>query len=350
MLTSKRIMKLGLWVAVAVLLVAGWSWISLNQYLDEPLSLQETYRYELKPGSNYIRVVNELKQAGLLDETRYLRWYGRLTGKARQIKAGEYEITPGMTARQLVELLISGKVRQYALTLVEGWNFRQVMDAVNSHAALEHTLQGMSNEQIMERLGHEGEHPEGRFLPDTYHFPKNLSDVAFLKRAYDAMAQTLAREWEGRAVGLPLKTPYDALILASIVEKETGLASERQAIAGVFVRRLEKRMRLQTDPTVIYGMGDRYKGNIRKSDLLEDTPYNTYRRSGLPPTPIAMPGRDAIHATLHPDDSKNIYFVSRGDGSHQFSATLEEHNNAVIKYQLKGRKRPFSSYNPSTTK
>ena len=202
----------------------------------------------------------------------------------------------------------------------------------------------------MERLGHAGEHPEGRFLPDTYHFPKNLTDVAFLKRAYDAMTQTLAREWEGRAVGLPLKTPYEALILASIVEKETGLASERQAIAGVFVRRLNKGMRLQTDPTVIYGMGDRYKGNIRKSDLQEDTPYNTYRRFGLPPTPIAMPGRDAIHATLHPDDSKNIYFVSRGDGSHHFSATLEEHNNAVIKYQLKGRKRPFSSYNPSTDK
>jgi UPF0755 protein len=243
-------------------------------------------------------------------------------------------------------MMISGKVRQYALTLVEGWNFRQVMDAVQSHPSLAHTLQGLENAAIMAQLGHPDEHPEGRFLPDTYHFPKGLSDVAFLQRAYDAMAQTLAQEWEGRAVGLPLQTPYEALILASIVEKETGLASERQAIAGVFVRRLEKRMRLQTDPTVIYGMGERYDGNIRKQDLLEDTPYNTYRRLGLPPTPIAMPGRDAIHATLHPDDSQNIYFVSRGDGSHHFSATLEEHNNAVIKYQLKGRKRPFSSYNP----
>jgi len=348
LLTSKRIVKASLLLVFAVVLAAGWWWMSLNQYLDEPLPLKESYSYELKPGSNYIRVLNELNQAGLLGETHYLRWYGRLTGKARHIKAGEYEIPAGMTARQLVDMLISGKVRQYALTLVEGWNFRQVMDAVHSHPSLEHTLQGMSDEALMERLGHAGEHPEGRFLPDTYHFPKNLSDVAFLQRAYNAMASLLAQEWEARAVGLPLDTAYEALILASIVEKETGLASERQAIAGVFVRRLEKRMRLQTDPTVIYGMGERYKGNIRKSDLLEDTPYNTYRRFGLPPTPIAMPGRDAIHATLHPDDSKNIYFVARGDGSHHFSATLEEHNNAVIKYQLKGRKQPFSSYNPST--
>ncbi len=345
---SKRVVKLGLLLVIAIVLVAGWWWLSLNQYLDEPLPLQESYSYELKPGSNYIRVVNELSEAGLITEARYLRWYGRLTGKARQIKAGEYAIPAGMTARQLLEMLISGKVRQYALTLVEGWNFRQVMQAVDDHPSLEHTLQGMSNEAIMERLGHPGEHPEGRFLPDTYHFPKNLSDVAFLKRAYTAMASVLAQEWESRAVGLPFETPYDALILASIVEKETGLASERQAIAGVFVRRLNKRMRLQTDPTVIYGMGERYKGNIRKSDLQEDTPYNTYRRAGLPPTPIAMPGRDAIHATMHPDNSKSIYFVARGDGSHQFSATLEEHNDAVIKYQLKGRKRPFSSYNPST--
>ena len=348
MLTSKRIVKVGLLLVLAVVLAAAWWWMSLNQYLDEPLAVKESYSYELKPGANYIRVMNELSQAGLISETHYLRWYGRLTGKARQIKAGEYVIPAGMTARQLVDMLISGKVRQYALTLVEGWNFRQVMEAVHNHPSLEHTLQEMNNTAIMERLGHPGEHPEGRFLPDTYHFPKGLSDVAFLKRAYDAMASVLAREWEVRAVGLPLETSYEALILASIVEKETGLASERQAIAGVFVRRLEKRMRLQTDPTVIYGMGERYKGNIRKSDLQEDTPYNTYRRAGLPPTPIAMPGRDAIHAALHPDDSKNIYFVARGDGSHHFSATLDEHNNAVIKYQLKGRKRPFSSYNPPT--
>jgi UPF0755 protein len=344
----KRLLQLGLLLTLLLAAAVAWLWYDVNHYLDEPMPIEQSQGYELKPGSNFVRVINELKETGMITQSRYLRWYGRLTGKARRIKAGEYEVTVGLTPRQLLDMMVIGKVRQYALTLVEGWNFRQVMDAVLSHPSLEHTLTGLTNEQVMERLGHAGEHPEGRFLPDTYHFPKNLTDVAFLKRAYDAMTQTLAREWEGRAVGLPLKTPYEALILASIVEKETGLASERQAIAGVFVRRLNKGMRLQTDPTVIYGMGDRYKGNIRKSDLQEDTPYNTYRRFGLPPTPIAMPGRDAIHATLHPDDSKNIYFVSRGDGSHHFSATLEEHNNAVIKYQLKGRKRPFSSYNPST--
>lgn len=342
----KRLVKLSLLVLLLATTSAAWLWFDVNQYLDEPMPIEQNQSYELKPGSNFVRVVNELKQAGLISQSRYLRWYGRLTGKARRIKAGEYELTVGLTPRQLLDMMISGKVRQYALTLVEGWNFQQVMDAVHSHPSLEHTLQDLDNVAIMSQLGHPDEHPEGRFLPDTYHFPKGLSDVAFLQRAYEAMAQTLAQEWEERAVGLPLQTPYEALILASIVEKETGLASERQAIAGVFVRRLEKRMRLQTDPTVIYGMGERYNGNIRKQDLLEDTPYNTYRRYGLPPTPIAMPGREAIHATLHPDDSQNIYFVSRGDGSHHFSATLEEHNNAVIKYQLKGRKQPFSSYTP----
>jgi len=344
----KRFIKLSTVLLLIAAVAVTWIWFDVNQYLDEPLPVEQTQAYEIKPGANFVRVVNELKLAGLISQSRYLRWYGRLTGKARQIKAGEYEIPVGLTPRQLLDMMVIGKVRQYALTLVEGWNFRQVMDAVHSHPSLEHTLQGLNDTAIMTQLGYADEHPEGRFLPDTYHFPKGLSDVAFLQRAYDAMAQTLAQEWEERAAGLPLRSPYEALILASIVEKETGLASERQAIAGVFVRRLERGMRLQTDPTVIYGMGERYDGNIRRQDLLEDTPYNTYRRAGLPPTPIAMPGREALHATMHPDESQNIYFVSRGDGSHHFSATLEEHNNAVIKYQLKGRKKPFSSYTPPT--
>lgn len=339
-------LKLILLVTLLAGIVVGAVWLQMQRYLDTPLRLQTSQTYELKPGSNFIQVVNELKQTGVLDEGRYLRWYGRISGEARQIKAGEYLIPVGITPRQLLGMLTRGKVRQYALTLVEGWNFRQVMMAVNDHPALVHTLGDLDNATIMVRLGHPDEHPEGRFLPDTYLFPKGLSDVAFLQRAYQAMQQVLDKEWTNRASGLPFKTPYEALILASIVEKETGLASERRAIAGVFVRRLEKRMRLQTDPTVIYGMGKQYKGNIRKQDLLQDTPYNTYRRFGLPPTPIAMPGREAIHATLHPDETDNIYFVARGDGSHQFSATLEQHNEAVIKFQLKGRRQPFSSYNP----
>ncbi|HID49691.1 MAG TPA: endolytic transglycosylase MltG [Chromatiales bacterium] len=339
-------LKLVLAVILLGNLAAGGAWLLIQRNLDTPLPLQAERAYELTPGANFNQVINELKQAGILDETRTLRWYGRLSGEARKIKAGEYAILPGTTPRQLLAMFVAGKVRQYALTLVEGWNFAQVMEAVNRHPALRHSLPGLDNATIMARLGHPGEHPEGRFLPDTYHFPKGLSDVDFLKRAYRAMQTVLEAEWAGRAPGLPFETPYEALILASIVEKETGLARERRAIAGVFVRRLQKGMRLQTDPTVIYGMGEAYRGNIRKKDLERDTPYNTYRRSGLPPTPIAMPGRDAIHATLHPDDSDNIYFVARGDGSHQFSATLKEHNQAVIKYQLKGRPRPFSSYNP----
>ena len=304
----------------------------------------KSFRYELKPGMNLTRLVKELSAQGVINKPRYILWYARLTGKANHIQVGEYELAEGDTARDFIETLLSGKVIQHSLTIVEGWNFKQLINAIHNHENLTHTLKNKSDKEIMTALGYPDMHPEGRFLPDTYHFPKGLSDVDFLKRAYLAMEQYLDQEWQNRAVGLAINTPYEALILASIVEKETGLASERKAIAGVFMRRLVKRMRLQTDPTVIYGMGERYKGNIRRSDLLRDTPYNTYRRSGLTPTPIAMPGRDAIHATLHPKEGDELYFVSRGDGSHHFSSTLEEHNKAVIKYQLKGKKRSFSSY------
>ncbi len=337
-------------LSVLLPLVAAGGYLAwrIDRWLDTPLPLEAPRTYELVRGSNFIRVVNDLTRMGIVDEPRWLRWYGRLSGQAARIQAGEYRLEPGLTPRGLLNELVQGRVRQHALTIVEGWNFRQLMAAVNAHQALRHTLQGQDDSTVMARIGRAGEHPEGRFLPDTYHFPRGTTDVAFLKRAYAAMEKVLAEEWARRAPGLPLKTPYEALILASIVEKETGLARERAAIAGVFIRRLQKGMRLQTDPTVIYGMGEAYQGNIRKRDLLRDTPYNTYRRGGLPPTPIAMPGRDAIHATLHPDDSDNLYFVARGDGSHHFSATLEEHNKAVIKYQLKGRRKPFSSYNPGS--
>ena len=318
-----------------------------SQYMQRALPVGEAgFHYELKSGSNLSRAIRDLANAGIINKPRYVRFSARLAGKATQIHAGEYIIKPGMSAQEFLDMLYSGKVVQYALTLVEGWNFTQLMDAVNSHPHLEHSLTGLSDSEIMQKLGYANEYPEGRFLPDTYHFPKGMSDVAFLQRAYKAMHALLEAEWQQREVGLPYNTAYEALIMASIVEKETGLPSERREIAGVFIRRLEKRMRLQTDPTVIYGMGERYKGNIRKRDLLRDTPYNTYTRSGLPPTPIAMPGKDAIYAALHPDESENLYFVARGDGSHHFSATLKEHNQAVIKYQLKGRKRPFSSFKP----
>ncbi|OQX34605.1 MAG: aminodeoxychorismate lyase, partial [Candidatus Sedimenticola endophacoides] len=248
---------------------------------------------------------------------------------------GEYDIPHGTTPETLIALLVSGRVKSYSLTVIEGWTFSQLLELLAGEEAIRQTFEGVGPAEIMQRIGHPEEHPEGRFLADTYHFPRGTTDLAFLKRAYQAQADLLASEWQRRDPELPLDAPYAALIFASIIEKETGVASERARIAGVFVRRLRKGMKLQTDPTVIYGMGKRYNGNIRKRDLLEDTPYNTYVHRGLPPTPIALPGADAIHAALHPSDGKALYFVAKGNGEHHFSATLEEHNRAVRKYQLR---------------
>jgi UPF0755 protein len=261
-------------------------------------------------------------------------WLGRETDAAHRLQTGEYRITADMTPARLLETLTSGDVIQHALVIVEGQTFREVLATVRDSDALQMTLDLSDTSDIMVRLGHANEHPEGRLLPDTYHFPTGTTDVAFLQRAYNAMAEKLAAAWDGRDEDLPFRTPYEALILASIVEKETGQADERPMIAGVFVQRLRKGMRLQTDPTVIYGLGEEFDGNIRRRDLLADTPYNTYTRDGLPPTPIAMPGRHAIDAVMHPDEKGYLYFVARGDGSHYFSRTLKEHNQAVKKYQL----------------
>ncbi len=331
---------------LAASLLAGWLWWDYSAFLDNPLRLPEAgLELRVEPGQTLTGVARRLGREGVLEHPGYLLWHARWRGRTT-IQAGEYRLAPGTTPVRLLEQITRGEVIQYSLTVVEGWTFRQLMEAVNAHEALDHTLAGADAATVMARLDRPGEHPEGRFLPDTYHFPRGTTDVEFLRRAYRAMEKVLAAEWENRAVGLPLRTPYEALILASIVEKETGLASERAAIAGVFIRRLQRGMRLQSDPTVIYGLGARFDGNLRRADLRRDTPYNTYRRRGLPPTPIALPGRAAIHATLHPEEGDAVYFVSRGDGSHHFSATLEEHNEAVIRYQLKGRRRAFSSYPP----
>jgi UPF0755 protein len=233
----------------------------------------------------------------------------------------------------VLERLVSGKTIQYPVTLVEGWTFRQAVDHIAEDPRYGDLL-GKSDADLMAALGRGGEHPEGRFFPDTYAFPRAATGLDVLRRALERMDQVLAEEWAARAPDLPIDSPYEALILASIVEKETGLAEERPAIAGVFTRRLQKGMRLQTDPTVIYGMGERFDGDIRRADLREATPYNTYVITGLPPTPIALPGRAAIHAALNPEPGEALYFVARGDGGHVFSATLEEHNAAVRKYQL----------------
>lgn len=321
-------------------LVGGWFGFGYQSFVSAPLLVaEEGALIEVRPGASLTAVARQLESEGYISSARYFVWMARLSDTAHQIRAGEYRIDRSMTARQLLQAMVEGRVQLYALTLVEGWNFRQVMDAVRTSPYLMQTLAGLTDGEVMERLGYADEHPEGRFFPDTYHFPRGLSDVEFLRRAYRQMSDVLAYEWERRSEGLPLRTPDEALVLASIIEKETAVPSERGAIAGVFVRRLQKRMRLQTDPTVIYGMGLDFDGNLRRRDLVTDTPYNTYTRHGLPPTPIAMPGRDSIHAALHPAPGEALYFVARGDGSHHFSATLEEHNRAVRYYQL-GRGTP----------
>ncbi len=340
---SKLIYRFLALLILAATVGGGWLWNDYRIFLQTPMT-DTGLNYRLEPGANLTHVAHDLAQQGILDKPRYLLMYARLQGNADRIGAGEYQIRAGTTPVEFYQQLVEGKVVQHALTIVEGWTFRQMMAAINADPQIKHTLTNASDAEIMAAIGHPGQHPEGRFLPDTWLFPRGMRDVDFLRRAYVVMQSYLAKEWEGRAIDLPLKTPYDALILASIIEKETAQPSERATIAGVFIRRLQKHIRLQTDPTVIYGMGTRYKGDIRRQDLKRDTPYNTYRHYGLPPTPIALPGRASIHAALHPAPGKMLYFVARGDGSHYFSATLKEHNRAVIKYQLKGRKRSFSSY------
>ncbi len=337
---KERLFKL---LGAAVLLgsfTLGWAWMSYQSFVDGPMTLAQPEQYfTVVSGDSVGKIATSLQQQGLIESSRLFRWMVKFSGEAQRIQAGEYLLTEGMTPGQLLQNMVQGKVRQFSLTMIEGQTFREMMQLINAEPNLKHTLNGLSDDEIMARIGHPDEHPEGRFLPETYYFPRGLSDVEFLKRAYDALSRELDEAWQSRDVGLPLKTPYEALILASIVEKETGLASERPAIAGVFIRRLEKRMRLQTDPTIIYGLGPDFDGNLRRRDLKTDGPYNSYTRRGLPPTPIAMPGADAIRAVMHPDDSDNLFFVAKGDGSHHFSATVEEHNRAVTKYQRSGRKR-----------
>ncbi|MEJ2453594.1 MAG: endolytic transglycosylase MltG [Candidatus Thiodiazotropha sp.] len=326
---------LGISLFVASILIA-WGWMEYDEFAKTPLSLPEAgLIYDLEPGTTIRNVARDLSARGVLDKPLLLRLLARWNGQASQLKAGEYLLPRGITPSQLLEILTSAKVVQHALTIIEGWTFEQLMAAVRRDDALTQTLEGVQEDQIMSRLGLEGVHPEGRFYPDTYHFPKGTSDAEFLKRAYERMQEFLQAAWEKRDQGLPLENPYQALILASIIEKETGIPEERRKIAGVFTRRLQKGMRLQTDPTVIYGMGDDYDGNIRRQDLSTDTPYNTYVHKGLTPTPIAMPSGAAIEAALHPEDGDALYFVATGDGGHHFSATLEAHNKAVRKYQLK---------------
>lgn len=312
--------------------------LDFSRFVNAPLILdEEGMRYEVPAGTSLRAVAADLYSKGVLSKPLYWRLLARVQDRAHRIKSGEYLLEPGLTPVGLLDLLVSGRTIQYSLTLVEGWSFEQVMAAVAEHPQLVQTLDSNEGEAVMAALGAPEAHPEGWFYPDTYLFPRGTTDLEFLRRAYGLMQQRLIQEWDARSQGLPFENPYEALIMASIVEKETAVPDERSLIAAVFIGRLKRGMRLQTDPTVIYGMGDRYKGNIRKSDLLRDTPYNTYTREGLPPTPIAMPGGDSIHAVMHPAETNALYFVAMGDGRHYFSETYEEHKQAVIDYQLGGK-------------
>lgn len=304
-------------------------------FMQRPaLTMGRTVTYDIAAGTSFNRIAEQLARRGLLSRYAYWIVLARLQGKAQAVKAGEYHLRGPLTPQQLLDQLVSGKTRQYSLTLVEGWTFRQVMDALARHPQIEITLD--ARKDVMKALGRPGMHPEGWFFPDTYHFPRGTTDLEFLRRSHDNMRRQLDELWRGRDAGLPLKTSYEALVLASIVEKETAVPAERPMIAAVFISRLNKGMRLQTDPTVVYGLGDAYDGDIRYRDLRENTPYNTYVHKGLTPTPIAMPSAAAVAAVLHPATTDALFFVAKPDGSHYFSATYDEHREAVIKYQLGG--------------
>ncbi len=305
----------------------GW-W--LNQDLD--LSA-DTVDLSVEPGTTVRGVAQAVSDAGVRVSPTLLYWWFRLSGQARQIKAGSYELEGGTSPRSLLRKLVRGEEALRAVTLVEGWNFTQVRAALLKAEQLAPESKTMPDYLVMKVLGKPGVAPEGRFFPDTYTYAKGSSDLAVLKRAMRAMDKQLAAAWMLRQPDTPLSTPEQALTLASIVEKETGRASDRNLIAGVFVNRLRLGMLLQTDPTVIFGMGETFDGNLRRRDLQKDTPWNTYTRAGLPPTPIAMPGKQALLAAVQPATTKALYFVARGDGSSEFSASLEAHNRAIDKYQ-----------------
>ncbi|GLK91627.1 endolytic transglycosylase MltG [Pseudomonas turukhanskensis] len=323
-------------VLLAGLLLAIFVW-QQNGALKQPLNVPAGYVMEVPAGATPGGVLNRLESEGVLHDAFWLRLYWRFNLSGQALHSGEYQLNPGATAQDMLTLWQRGDVVQYSLTLVEGWSFRQVRAALAKQVKLEQTITDLTDAQIMERIGQPGVFPEGRFFPDTYRYVRGMSDVDLLKQAFARLAAVLDEEWQKRDANLPYKEAYDALIMASMIEKETGVPQERGQIAGVFVRRLQQGMQLQTDPTVIYGLGERYTGKLTRAHLREATPYNTYVIAGMPPTPIAMVGREAIHAAVHPVDGKSLYFVARGDGSHVFSDDLDAHNQAVREFQLKRR-------------
>ena len=331
--------KIFLWALLGTVIAISVLVIQFLRFQYQTVSISEPGRtFTIESGSNIKMIAQQLSLEEIIDDPWLFILLAKIKGVEKSVRAGEYRLQQAQSPSDLLELFTRGQPILYSFTVIEGWAFRQMISEMQHHPFIVNTLKGKSDAEIMTALGYQGRHPEGLFFPDTYSFPKGTSDIDFLQRAYHLMQKHLQREWDDRAKNLPITSSYDALILASIIEKETGVAYERPLIASVFTRRLQKNMRLQTDPTVIYGLGEGFDGNIRFRDLKKDTPYNTYLHKGLTPTPIALPGLDSIRAALHPADSKALFFVAKGDGTHYFSNTLEEHNKAVRKFQLKGKK------------
>ena len=331
----KRLLLLGSAVLGLLVLVAAFAAIKVSSFLHAPVNAGDSgIDFVVESGASFRAVSDDLARQGVISNSRAFRAYARWTGKASAIHAGDYHIRAGTTPMELLGQFTSGDVTLYSFTIIEGWNHWELLRALRDDDLINATLTDEDWPGLLDELGADGAHPEGLFLPETYRFPRNTSDREVLRQAYGLMQAVLAEEWQAKAWNSPITTPYEALILASIIEKETARGDERPRISGVFTRRLEKRMRLQTDPTVIYGIGPDFNGNLTRRDLQTDTPYNTYTRRGLPPTPIAMPGRAAINAALHPADGEELYFVATGlgDGSHAFSATKDEHDAAVAEY------------------
>ncbi|AYF34813.1 endolytic transglycosylase MltG [Vreelandella alkaliphila] len=324
--------------AVGVVVVVGFAavvggYAYWQQRLSAPVTLEEPALYQVPAGAGFNQVVRELESQGFIEDAWAFQLLARVEPeRVPRLRVGEYQLTPGMSGLELIALLGSNNVVTYPLTIPEGWTFRQMRELLDSAPKLENRTAELSDDEIMSLLDREGTFPEGWFFPDTYRYHLGMSDVDILRQALSRMEQILEEVWDGRDDDLTIDTPYEALIMASLIERETGAPEERREIAGVFKRRMEQGMRLQTDPTVIYGMGERYEGRITRADLREATPYNTYVIDGMPPTPIALPGRASLEAAVNPLPGETLYFVSRGDGTHHFSRTLREHNNAVNRY------------------
>ncbi|MDN6179614.1 MAG: endolytic transglycosylase MltG [Halomonas subglaciescola] len=329
----KRIITALVVLGVLGLAGAAGGYAYWQSRLAEPLTLDEPLLYQVPAGAGFNQVLAELGRRGVIADPWALRVLARVSpDQVPQLRVGEYRLTPDMNSREVLKLLASNRVVTYSLTVPEGWTFAQMRDLLNGAKKLEHRTAEMSDDAILALLGVDEDSPEGWFFPDTYRYHRGMSDVDVLRQSHRRMTKKLDTAWQQRAADLPFDTPYAALIMASLIERETGVPEERGAIAGVFKRRMERGMRLQTDPTVIYGMGERYDGNITRADLQEKTPYNTYVIDGLPPTPIALPGQAALDAAVNPKPGQALYFVAKGDGGHHFSRNLREHNNAVRRF------------------